>query len=91
MLSSPLKSMTYIHLIATWQLIMIASCQSDPVPSKSIASTQQTKKIRIVDNHEQKQVPSCCQSNLPDRFAVPSQRGIGQEHKVDASVKSSEN
>lgn len=69
MLSFKIKSNIYILLTAL-QLTAVASCQSDHVSEKNTVNHQQINRSNV-RNQKIKQTPSCCQSNIPDRFVVP--------------------
>jgi len=68
-----IKSKVFLLLLGS-QLTVMASCQSDSASNSKIGSIQQTDKSFIKNQHDKKQDSSCCQSNIPDRFAVPSKK-----------------
>jgi hypothetical protein len=66
-----IKSKLLLLLIGS-QLTVVASCQSAGSSSNSdIVGIQQTD---IKGQSGRKQDSSCCQSNIPERFSVPSKK-----------------
>lgn len=74
MLSFKIKCKIYILLMAL-QTTAVASCQSDHISEKNRVNHQQINRSHV-QNQGKKQTPPCCQSSIPDRFAVPQVKSV---------------